>query len=409
MTNNPAGERARLLVLTSTFPRWEGDAEPGFVFDLCRRLVAEFDVTVLAPHAAGARRRETLAGMQVIRFRYGPERWEQLAYNGGIMANLRRNPFLYFMLPTFLLAQLFALLVLMRRLRPDAMHAHWFVPQGVVMAAAGCLGGKVPLTLCTAHGSDVSALRGRFWQRLRRWVALRCDRVVAVSEAIRDRLVSEGSCDPGRVEVIPMGADLQDQFVPDGSPRSAAEILFVGRLVEGKGVDILLRALPAVLASQPDAMLTLVGGGPERVRLASLAQQLGIELRVIFEGPVAHASLAAFFRRAALLALPSREEGFGLVLVEALGCGCPIVASDLPAIRNLLQDGQAGRLFRIGDVDALSQALTELLANGDARMALAEQGRQHVLPRHDWSIAARRYASMLMPGAPTKEDGAGHA
>lgn len=78
-----------------------------------------------------------------------------------------------------------------------------------------------------------------------------------------------------------MVIDLQDQFVPDGSPRSAAEILFVGRLVEGKGVDILLRALPAVLASQPDAMLTLVGGGPERVRLASLAQQLGIELRVI--------------------------------------------------------------------------------------------------------------------------------
>lgn len=409
MTNNPAQNRARLLVLTSTFPRWEGDAEPGFVYDLCRRLAGEFDVTVLAPHAAGASRRETLAGMQVIRFRYGPGRWERLAYEGGIMANLRRNPFLYFMLPPFFLAQLCALLGQMRRLRPDALHAHWIIPQGVVMATAGYFASRMPTTLCTAHGSDVSALRGGFWQHLRRWVASRCDRVAAVSETIRDRLVSEGSCVPGRVEVIPMGADLQDRFVPDGSPRNAAEILFVGRLVEGKGADILLRALPAVLASQPDATLTVVGGGPERDRLASLVQQLGIESRVNFVGPVAHALLAAYYRRAALLALPSREEGFGLVLVEALGCGCPVVASDVPAIRSLLHEGRAGRLCRAGDADALAQALVDLLADGDARSALAEHGRQHVLSRYDWSITARRYAMMLVPNTPAGEGGAGHA
>lgn len=409
MTNNPALRRTRLLVLTSTFPRWEGDAEPGFVFDLCRRLVADFEVTVLAPHAAGARLRETIGGMRVVRFRYGPTRWEKLAYEGGIMANVRRNPLLYCMLPAFFLAQFFALQGLLRRLRPDALHAHWLVPQGVIMAAAGCFARRMPTTLCTAHGSDVSALRGAFWRRLRRWVGSRCDRVAAVSEAIREQLVSEGACEPDRVDVIPMGTDLRSLFVPDGSPRSAAEILCVGRLVEGKGADLLLRALPAVLVRQPDATLTMVGAGPERDRLASLAHHLGIESRVTFAGPVAHAALAALYRRAALLALPSREEGFGLVLVEALGCGCPVVASDLPALRSLLHEGQAGRLFRAGDADALAQALVELLADGAARSALAERGRQHVLSRYDWQITARRYASLLMPNVPTVEGDTHHA
>ena len=155
MTKNLPEGRGRILVLSSTFPRWEGDTEPGFVFDLCRHLAAELEVTVLAPHAAGARLRETLAGVSVVRYRYGPSSWEKLAYGGGIMANLRRNPLLFLMLPPFFLGQLMALLALMRRLRPAALHAHWIVPQGMVLAAA--LPGRTrPRAICTDHGSDVA-------------------------------------------------------------------------------------------------------------------------------------------------------------------------------------------------------------------------------------------------------------
>lgn len=408
MTNNPAERRARLLVLTSTFPCREGDAEPGFVFDLCRHLAAEWEVTVLAPHAPGTRRQEVMAGVQVVRFRYGPAKWEKLAYEGGIMANLRRNPLLFFMLPPFFLAQLFALVVLMRRVRPAAVHAHWVVLQGIVLTTAAMLNRERPRAICTAHGSDVFALRGGFWRSLRRWVAGRCDRVVAVSETLKSQLVAEG-CPAERIEVIPMGADLRGLFVPDGSPRSKAEILFVGRLVPGKGADILLRALPVVLARQPDATLTVVGGGPERDALIDLARRLNVEQHVTFAGPVPHASLAAHYRRAALLMLPSRAEGFGLVLVEALGCGCPVVASDLPAIRGLLLDGQAGRLFRSGDTEDLAHAVAALLADGESRDALAERGRAHVLVRYDWQAIARQYASILIPATSGGENGSGHA
>ena len=206
-----------------------------------------------------------------------------------------------------------------------------------------------------------------------------------------------------------MGADLRRLFVPDGSPRSNAEILFVGRLVPGKGVDILLNALPAVLAKLPEARLTVVGDGPERASLIDLTRRLDLESRVAFAGSVAHASLAAHYRRAALLVLPSREEGFGLVLVEALGCGCPVVASGLPAIRSLLLEGQAGRLFQAGNAADLSQAITGMLADGARSKALAERGRQHVLSQYDWQAIARRYAAILMPAAAAGESGGGHA
>ena len=192
-----------------------------------------------------------------------------------------------------------------------------------------------------------------------------------------------------------MGADLLRLFVPDGSPRNAAEVLFVGRLVAVKGVDTLISALPDVLAGRPDATLTVVGGGPERDRLAELARRLDVASCVTFVGPVPHAELAKYYRRAALLVLPSREEGFGLVLIEALGCGCPVVASDLPAIRGVLGEGKTGRLFCAGDAEDLTRAVCGMLGDPVGGGDMARQGRSDAIARYDWQVIAQHYAALL--------------
>ena len=96
--------RRHLLVVATTYPRWRDDAEPGFVHELCRRLVRRgFDVTVVCPHAAGAAPRERRDGVQVVRCRYAPERWEVLVNSGGILGNLRRRPVAWLLLPVMLL------------------------------------------------------------------------------------------------------------------------------------------------------------------------------------------------------------------------------------------------------------------------------------------------------------------
>lgn len=368
-----------------------------FVFDLCRQLDAQgVQVTVLAPHAQGVRQREVLENIDVRRFRYAPEAWEKLAYEGGIMANLKRSRLLYVLMPVFLIAQFATLVRCLRTSRYDAVHAHWFVPQGLILAVASMVAVGSPHLVITAHGSDVSALRGAFWSRMRRWIASRCDHVVTVSAALRNCLVAEG-CETRKVSVIPMGVDLHGRFFPGQTERATVEILFVGRLVSGKGLDILINALPRIRVIHPMVRLKIIGDGPERPRLEDMTNSLGLTPYVDFFGAVENIDLPRFYRRATLLVLPSLEEGFGLVVAEALGCGCPVTASDLPAIRDLLQDGRGGRLFRAGDSDDLTEKVCELLANDRLRYSLAETGRALVLDRYDWNTIGQRYLSVLLP------------
>ncbi|MGI9262428.1 MAG: glycosyltransferase family 4 protein, partial [Woeseiaceae bacterium] len=124
----------KLLVLTSTYPRWSGDTEPRFVEYLSQELAKSYEVVVLAPHCDGAARRETLSkdgrSISVHRFRYFIPTLQSLAYEGGILSRIRRNPFRILLVPFFIAAQLYAISVLHRRYRFDAIHAHWIIPQG---------------------------------------------------------------------------------------------------------------------------------------------------------------------------------------------------------------------------------------------------------------------------------------
>ncbi|MGB5742558.1 MAG: glycosyltransferase, partial [Sedimenticolaceae bacterium] len=245
-------DKPRLLVLTTTFPRWADDHEPPFVFELAWRLTDTFDVTVLAPHAPGAARHETMAGVDVHRFRYAPDRLEKLAYDGGIPTRLRRNPWLALLLPSFLLSQLSAAFRLARANEPAVIHSHWLIPSGLVGAVIKeLLPGRRKL-LITAHGADVH-VGGRWpvgW--LKRQAVDSADIISVVSRALRDRvapLVPPGT----RVDVASMGVELQTQFVPATTPVVEPVLVFAGRLVAKKGVADLLNAMPKVLERVPKA------------------------------------------------------------------------------------------------------------------------------------------------------------
>lgn len=400
----PSGEasgtsaRPRLLVLTTTFPRWAGDREPPFVFDLSRRLAGQFEVHVLAPHAAGAQRRETLDGVQVHRFRYAPQRLQQLAYDGGILARLRERPWRLLLVPCLLLAQAWALRRLLAQQRFDVIHAHWLIPQGLVAVLAGATR-RVPM-LCTSHGGDLFGLRGALPSRLKRLVLARCRAVTVVSQAMREAVLA---LRPGQaVQVVPMGTDLTSRFTPPAQPaRTPGGLLFAGRLVEKKGVRYLLDAVARLRAAGRAVTLTVAGDGPQRAALQAQARQLGIDDAVAFVGAVDHARLAQLFQTAAVAVVPSvvaadgDQEGFGLVIVEAMGCGCPVVASRLPAIDDIVIDGETALLAPPADAAALAATLGAVLDDpaGAERRALA--ARERALAHFDWHGVVDRYAALL--------------
>ena len=400
-TEDGAGKLPTLLVIASTYPRWSGDHEPGFVHELARRLTTRFRVTVLCPHAEGAEREAVLDGVHVRRFRYAPVRLQRLVNDGGIVANLKRNPLSFLLVPGFVLSQAWQGWRLCRNGAVDVVHAHWFVPQGLVCALTGLLPGRHPGLLVTSHGADTFALRGPFWDRIRRFVVNRASAVSVVSEDLRNSLARAG-IDTGGIRVMPMGVDLVERFTPDpAQERLSDELLFVGRLVEKKGLRHLLDAMPAILHQRPNTRLTIAGFGPELPALRRQVQLLGIAGHVQFLGPVAQDDLPALYRRATAFVAPfvqalgGDREGLGLVSVEAAGCGCPVVVSNLPAVRQAFPDDDLARLVPPGDAAALASACVAVLADAPGAAAMAARARAHLLTRFDWTQVALRYGDLI--------------
>ena len=391
-----------ILVLTSTYPRWEGDIEPAFVHFLNRQLADKYRVIVLAPHYPGARSREVMDGIVVHRFRYFFPAGEHLAYHGGIITNLKNNRLKLLLVPFFLLAQAYGILRLARKYRVRLIHAHWAIPQcllAVVSRKLGLVPGHTRI-LCTSHGGDLYALQTGFMQPLKRLAFRWSDHVTVVSRAMKDQLQSLG-CRTGQVSVQPMGVDLSGAFVPDNEIEKTCELVYVGRLVEKKGVTTLIEALAQLADEFPSVKLSIVGHGPDRPMLEQQVSRLGLGQQVEFIGAIPNDQVPRCYQSASIAVVPSvvaadgDQEGLGLVAVEAMGCGCATIASDLPALRDVITDAETGLVFRSMDALDLAEKIRRLLLDPALQARLAANGRQFVETRFDWNVVGRNYRRII--------------
>ena len=389
-----------ILVLASTYPRWENDTEPLFVHYLNEQLSREYRVIALVPHYPGASRQENMDGVLVHRFRYFLPSGERLAYDGGIIQNLKKNRLKLLLVPFFLISQYIHILTLCRKYKISLIHAHWVIPQGLLaLLARPLLPGKIKV-LSTSHGGDLFSLQGGGLQALKRFVFCRSDHVTVVSSAMRDHLKQIG-CNTDNVSVQSMGVDLTTRFVPGTRPAEPNKLIYVGRLVEKKGVASLVTAIHLLKADFPGLKLTIVGDGPERATLEKLAAELGISAQIDFVGSQPNASVPQYYQSAGIAVVPSivasdgDQEGLGLVAVEALGCGCVTVVSDLPALRDVVSDGENGLVFRANDAADMAEKIRHLLEDTSLYKRLAGTGRQSIVDRFDWKQVGSQYLSII--------------
>ncbi|MFZ5722412.1 MAG: glycosyltransferase [Pseudomonadota bacterium] len=387
----------RVLVLASTFPRWSGDRQPAFIRDFCRHL-PDCEVHVLAPGAAGAAAGENLDGVQVHRFRYAPlARWQTLAYGGGMLANVRENPLRLLLLPPYLAAMLFAAWRLAIRHRIRIVHAHWIIPQGVVGALLRWLLPRTRLVV-TAHGGDAYAFHGRIGRRLKRLVLRRADAVTAVSTHLRNDLQRDLAPLRRPPAIAPMGIDLARFAVPATIRRR--RFCFVGRLVEKKGVNDLLLAYAQARARMtndfPD--LLLVGDGPLRDAVATTIRRLDLTAHVTQAGWIDAAQVPQVMAESLAVVVPSivardgDREGLGLVAVEALAAGTPVIAYDYGAIRDVVVPGTHGLLAPQGDIEALAGLLAG--AAGGSLPVIDDRVRADIRARFDWQAVTAGYRAL---------------
>ena len=234
------------------------------------------------------------------------------------------------------------------------------------------------LLLQTRHNDDRFR---RLWimRLLNQWLARRCVRIIAISDAVREFVCAVEGIPPRKVERIYYGldaapapqnvADLRTELGWAGAPL----IGFVGRLTGQKGVDVLLNAFAIVHRALPTARLLLIGDGPQRATLAALAGGLQISAAVHFAGwrEDARAQMAALN----VLAIASRWEGFGLVSLEAMQAGVAVVASRVSALPEIVLDGETGLLVPAANAAKLAAALLALLQDPQRAMQLGENGR----------------------------------
>jgi glycosyltransferase involved in cell wall biosynthesis len=214
-----------------------------------------------------------------------------------------------------------------------------------------------------------------------------------VSPSTREEMLAKGLRE-GQMEIVNNCVD-HARYTPDPSRRSTTPLIgYFGRLKKYKAVDHLLLAFARLAAERPDLRLVVIGEGDHRPALEALARSLGIEAQVTFTGFVSETEKVAWLRRVWFLANTSSKEGWGLTVIEANACGVPVVASDVPGLRDAVRDGETGLLYPFGDVEKLTANIRLLLEDGQLRNRLGAAAQEWAAT-FDWGLVARKTAGLL--------------
>lgn len=251
---------------------------------------------------------------------------------------------------------------IVRDQRPSFMHVHTLYPAG---AAGRLLARRHGLPyVVTIHGSDLyTNITRESWEAEVLPVVRDATAVICVSERLAIDAIERAGADPARTIVIPNTFDASTFALRD-EPPSGETLLSVGRLVDIKGHDVLLEAVAALAQTHPRLRLRIVGAGPERSALESCARELGIADRVTFLGALGSEQLSVEYRSADLFVLPSLREGFGVVLLESLASGTPVVATRSGGPESIV-DASLGELAEPGDATSLAEAIERALGRLD--------------------------------------------
>ncbi|QHC31850.1 glycosyltransferase family 4 protein [Streptomyces sp. HF10] len=290
----------------------------------------------------------------------------------------------------------------------------WFGAAAPLAAMAPALRrGGIQRMVATTHGHEIWWARTPGARQVLRRIGDHVDAVTYLGEYTRRRIAPALGPRAGLARLVP-GVDTS-AFLPEpGRARQIRErhgivdrkvVLCVSRLVRRKGQDMLIRAMPRIRQAVPEAVLVIVGRGPDEHRLRRLAR-LHADGHVVFVGGLDHASTAAYYSAADVFAMPCRTrkagleaEGLGIVFLEAAASGLPVVAGDSGGAPDAVVDGVTGTVVDGTDEGAVARAVTGILRDPDKAAAMGESGRSWVASRWSWDVSAQRLAQLLSPGA----------
>ena len=439
----------KVLVIGSVYPRFHEDAEvPWLRISIAHLKKAGIGIQVLAPAYKGLKSHE-IDGVKVNRFRYAPASWEILTHEEGAPSKMASKPWLQLLAIPYIISGFFRCLSICRKWKPDVIHAHWPFPHAYIALGAAKLF-RIPLVL-NFHGAELLLIRKKKWVKpLLKFAIGQAQAVFANSSFTAGKIKALRNVD---VEWSPYGTTLEGGSLPLAPAADAAsatpssggtpqrpephpvngkfKILFVGRHIERKGICYLIEA--AKYLPRDKFEIRIVGVGDLTEKLKEQAAQVDalapaglrhdegeatrVELRhdegnaeIIFTGKLSPEALANEYRTANVFTLPAivdskgDTEGLGVVLIEAMELGLPVVASNVGGIPDVVVDGVSGILVPEKDPQALASAYKRLAASPELQRQLLAGAQKRIAECFTWDgIVARQIGTYDRVAAKAKK------
>ncbi len=381
----------KILFLSHSFFRFKSEELSHYLNTLAQELAKKgWDLTILLPHAPGLAAEEKLGAVKILRFRYFFEKRENLAYAGDMAERVQRSFFYKIVFLFFLAAFFFKTRKEVRKEKPAILHAHWWIPAGVA-AYWHSFFSKIPY-IVTLHGTDLMVLgKSGILRRPAKKVFGRAARITVVSNFLKNELVSLFPETEAKITVIPMPIDPEVLQRESKSKAEGRIILCPARLIEQKNLSMLLEAFAKVASEIQDAKLIIVGSGPKERELKNRVRNLDLEKKVEFFPTMSPPKLGKLYQVAEIVTLVSKNEGFGLVLVEAFLFQKPVVAARSGGITDIVTDGENGFLVNPDSPEEMAVALKKLLLDADLRKKMGKNGYRSYMEKFSPAKLAEKF------------------
>jgi glycosyltransferase involved in cell wall biosynthesis len=388
-----------ILVVTTSYPKRQGDVNGVFVHDLCRNLKKDYDVFVVAPWEKGLAREEVIDGVRVSRHRQFL--WHvNFAYGTDIMTKLGQNPILHLVVPFFLVFQLMYISKMVKRHGIRLIHAHWLIPSALVTVIYKSLFNRRIRIITTLLGADVWSFNRGWKQHIAKFVLHHVDTVTSQSPPLLEEVKRMGY--NGRGMVLPIGLDTsifspakQSTELRHCFGNNGLFLLFVGTLIDRKGVVPLVEAAAMLREKGLEFTLLMVGSGEREAHLRQMITEKELQQNVILAGTVPYEELPPYFATADIFILPSLSEGFPLVVMAALSSGTLPVVSDLSVFTAHENRDELFTIVKAGNAESIAEVVADLLANPNRMIEKKQQLRNFAVNNLEISIIAKQYGRLF--------------
>lgn len=379
----------KILYICTAFPRNEKDPITPWLVETIKRLRERgFEIEVFTSSYKGIKQRR-LFSIPICRFRYSFKRFEHLTHDQAVVERLKQGFKFKILVIFYLLSGFLHGFLMSLRKKYDWIHVHWPFPHGLFSIPFKIFGRS--RVVYTFHGAElILAEKSIFYKFFLRFINRFAEAITVNSSFTRKKVLKITSDKP--VYIVPFGAAVEPKEVRNeiGREKEEKRILFVGRLVERKGVKYLIEAIKLLAEKYKNLKLIIVGIGPDFEYLKHYVKSSDMEKVVVFKGRISSEELMEEYRNSDVFVLPAiidskgDTEGLGVVLIEAMSFGVPVVASRVGGIVDVVLHEETGLLVEEKNVEELRDSIERLLVDKELKMKLIRNAYQHINKNFNW-------------------------